>query len=260
MNSITNFFSNKNIEKNNDYKEEFIKILIKKRNNLTTIYGLIDKYSQDTKKKIEVIMKDKKEILETIEQLKNDSNIIYHFYCKDGKLYYVFEYSLVPIIKKFRNDVNINIREEIDGQFSSKITANTIKDILVEPGKYINFCIKNTKIDNYHVLHFLILTKEYKLLNDIIESYKISLTDYESGCGIKYKDLLEIALTVGDTNIVNTINKCYYENKLENDYYMPNDNLEKDKYQKYYQYLNICSTVSSIFSFPFILYIFFYSC
>ena len=74
MSSLTNFFyKSTTVEKNNDYKEELIKILIKKRNNLTTIYALLDKYSQDTKKKMDVF--------EGENQQEKPSNVVLDFMC-----------------------------------------------------------------------------------------------------------------------------------------------------------------------------------
>ena len=52
-------------------------------------------------------------------------------------------------------------------------------------------------------------------MNGIIKKYNILITDHENGCGIKYEDLLNVALASNNTNIVNMINKCYYEKKYE---------------------------------------------
>ena len=253
MFTIRQYFYNPSIEdKNNMYIDIIMDILIKRRNKLFTIYGILNMYSLSCKKKIDDIMNDKTEINNAINLIKNDKNIICYYYCKNDKLYYLFEYSITPTIRTARNNLEITINDFVDGYFASNIDINTIKNILEEPQKYINFSPQKISINNDNILKQLIISNEEKLLEEIIKKYNILITDNENGCGIKYEDLLNVAITSNNTNIVNIINKCYYEKKYEKiNMSMP---IELPKINPYFEYIKISGSIISIISFPFILY------
>lgn len=258
MFAISQYFYGSAVEeKNNIYKDIMIDILIKRRNKLFTVYGILNMYSLSSKKKIDDIMNDKNEIAEAINQIKNDENVIYYYYCKDDKLYYLFEYSITPTIRNSRNNIDITINENVDGCFALNIDIDTIKNVIVEPKKYVNFCPKNLNINGQNILKQLIVSNEEKSFHNIIEKYNVHITDNEAGCGIKYLDLLNIALSVNNANIVNIINKCYYEKKYENinNHNILNNPKIENPHQKYYDYLKFGSRISCTLSFPFVLYI-----
>lgn len=241
FNRITSFFyksqqpsteNNKNI-----YYDAFIDILIKRRDKLLSVYNIISTYSTNSKKKLDDILAEKDDIVQAINNLKQNENIITYYFCKDDKLYYLFEYSLTPTIRKNNitpNDVNIN--EGIDGLFSIYVTVESIKDILTEPKKYINFNPKKITIGNNNILAQLVIFNEEKVLTDIIEKYKIHITDNNIGCGMKYYDLLDLAIKTNNGNIVNILNKCYYEPKIEKPVSSIENIEEDDNYKKYYTY------------------------
>jgi hypothetical protein len=255
------FYGSSTDEKNNMYKDIIIDILIKRRNKLFTVYGILNMYSLSSKKKMDDIMNNKNEILEAINQIKNDENVIYYYYCKGDKLYYLFEYSITPTIRNVRNNIDVLINDNIDGCFALNIDIDTIKNVLVESKKYVNFCPKNLSINGQNILKQLIISNEEKTLENIIEKYNVNITDNESGCGMKYNDLLNLALSINNGNIVNIINKCYYEKKYEKMNKM--NKIDKmieipqieSPYQKYYDYLKIGSRISCTLSLPFVLYI-----
>lgn len=253
MFTISQYFYNPPIEdKNNMYIDIIMDILIKRRNKLFTIYGILNMYSSSCKKKIDDIMNDKIEINNAINSIKNDKNIICYYYCKNDKLFYLFEYSITPTIRTARNNLEITINDSIDGYFALNIDINTIKNILEEPKKYINFSPEKISINNNNILKQLIIANEEKILEEIIKKYNILITDHENGCGIKYVDLLNIALVSNNTNIVNIINKCYYEKKYEkNNINVP---VEQPKINPCIEYIKIGGSIISIVSFPFILY------
>ena len=207
-------------------------------------------------------MNDKKEILEAINQIKNNDNIIYYYYCKDDKLYYLFEYSITPTIRNVRNNnIDIAINDVVDGYFSLNVDIDTIKNVLVDPKKYINFCPKNITINGQNILKQLVLLSDEKTLNAIIEKYNIHITDTVAGCGIKYKDLLDVAISVNNANVVNIINKCYYEKKQGdlNKAEYKEEEKEKNVYKKYFHYLDIASRITGTLALPMMFYITFFS-
>jgi hypothetical protein len=262
MFNISQYFHSKQPElKNNLYKDTFLDILIKRRNKMFTVYGIINMYSLNSKKKIDDIMNDKKDILEAINQLKNNENIIYYYYCKDDKLYYLFEYTITPAVRNIRNNNNIDIaiNDIVDGYFALNIDIDTIKNVLFDPKKYINFCPKNTTINGQNILKQLILLNDEKTLNLIIEKYNIHITDTVVGCGIKYKDLLDVAISVNNSNVVNVINKCYYEKK-QSDFIKTELKEEKESvYKKYFYYLDIASRITGTLALPMMFYITFFA-
>jgi hypothetical protein len=264
MFSISQYFYGSSIEeKNNVYKDIITEILIKRRNKLFTIYGILNTYSINSKKKIDDIMNNKSEIINAINNIKNDTNIIYYYYCKGEKIYYLFEYSITPTIRNTKENIDITINEQIDGEFAIKINVDIIKNILEEPKKYINFSVKNLKMNNSNILKQLIISNEEKMFLDLIEKHDIYITDTESGCGIKYKDLLNIAISSNNSVIVNCINKTYYEKKYENPNKIKELEMEEkeknekihQKYQKYYKYALVGSQISGFISVPLLFYI-----
>jgi hypothetical protein len=259
MFSISQYFYGSSTEdKNNIYRDIMIDILIKRRNKLFTVYGILNMYSLSSKKKMDDIMNDKNEIAEAINQIKNDENVIYYYFCKEDKLYYLFEYSITPTIRNARNNIDITINDNVDGCFSSNIDIDTIKNVLVEPKKYVNFCPKNLNINGQNILKQLVISNEEKTLENIIEKYNVNITDNESGCGIKYLDLLNVALSMNNANnpnIVNIINKCYYEKKYEKINKISESPKIENPNQKYYDYLKLGSRISCTLSLPFVIYI-----
>lgn len=246
------FYGSTQEEKPNIYKNIFLDVLSKRRNKFFTVYALINSYSLSSKKKIEEIILEKSDIQDAVNFLKTNENIITYYYCKGDKLHCIFEYSINPVIKQYNIEIPTN--ESIDNQFATNITIDTIKNIIAEPKKYINFCPKNNMIDNTNILKQIILANEDKLLNEIINKYNISITDSLSGCGIKYKELLEIALNINNANIVNIINKCYYEKKCEKIDILEKLDFEDIKYKKYYQYLTVGGSVVSLIMMPYLFY------
>ena len=204
-----------NETKSNTYYDSFIDILIKRRDKLLSVYSIISTYSINSKRKIDEMLSEKNDISQAINKLKQHENIVTYYYCKDDKFYYLFEYSLTPTIRRNSNDTDISINDSIDGSFSTNITVESIKDILAEPKKYINFDPKKTMIKGNNILSQLIIFNEEKVLTDVIERYKIHITDNMIGCGIKYYDLLDLAIKTNNGNIVNILNKWYYEPKIE---------------------------------------------
>ncbi len=257
MKSISKFIYGSTEEiKDNIYKDLMMEILRKKRNKLFTIYNILNSYSLSCKKKIEDIMNDKNDIAIAIELLKNDENILYYYYCKNDKLYYLFEYTITPDIKNIRNNIDIPINESVDNHFSLNIDIDTIKRVLIEPKKYINFNPKTTSINGNNILKQLIVLNEEKILNNIIDKYNIFITDNEVGCGIKYNDLLNVALESNNVNIVNMINKCYYEKKCEKINKIVDVPIieEDDENKKNIRLIKIVGATIQILSFPILLY------
>lgn len=247
------FYGSTSEEKQNIYKDVFLDVLSKRRNKFFTVYALINSYSLSSKKKIEDILLDKNDIQDAINFLKTNENIIIYYYCKGDKIYYIFEYSINPLIKQYNIEIPIN--DNIDNQFNMNITIDIVKNIVAEPKKYINFCpVKNT-INNSNLLKQIVLANEDKLLNEIINKYNISITDSTSGCGIKYKDLLEAALSINNAIIVNIIDKCYYEKKCEKIDMLEKLDFKDIKYKKYYQYLTVGGSVVSLIMMPYIFYL-----
>lgn len=247
------FYGSSTEEKPNIYKDIFLDVVSKRRNKFFTVFALINAYSITSKKKIDEIIIDKTDILNAINFLKSNENIITYYFCKGDKLFYVFEYSINPIIKQY--NVEIPINENIDSQFNLPITIDIIKNIITEPKKYINFCpIKNT-LNNSNILKEIVLANEDKLLTDIILQYNICITDSISGCGIKYKELLDTALSINNANIVNIINKFYYEKKCEKIDILEKLNFDDIQYKKYYHYLMLGGSIVSLITIPYIVYV-----
>lgn len=261
MNISKYFYKSSSTEeiKDNIYFDIMIEILRKKRNKFFTIYGILNMYSLSSKKKVEDIMNDKNDIDVAIDLIKKNDNIIYYYYCKNNKLYYVFEYTISPDVRAQRNNVEINIIESVDGCFAKNIDTDTLKNILIEPKKYLNFNPKYTNIDGNNILKHLIVLNEEETLKNIIDKYNVSITDNENGCGIKYDDLLQLALESKNVNIVNFINKFYYDKKCnqiktissvqENDINERHKNIE---------IIKIVGSIVNVISFPILLYISFF--
>jgi hypothetical protein len=270
------FFSQQIEEKNNVYKDAFLDILMKRRNKIFSIYGVINMHSINTKKKIDDIMNDKNDVLDAINQIKNNENIICYYYCKDDKIYCLFEYTITPTIRNIKNNnIDIAINDVIDGFFSSNIDIDTIKNVLLEPKKYFNFCPKKLNIGGQNIFKHLVQLNEEKTLSDLLNKYNIHITDTNiytsSGCGIKYQDLLNIALSNNNSNIVNIINTNYYENIKNNgifirefeEYINPDsNNTYQIFYKKYGFHIDVISKISATLTFPLLFFITFfgYSC
>jgi hypothetical protein len=257
MKSISKFIYGSTEEiKDNIYKDLMMEIMRKKRNKLFTIYNILNSYSLSSKKKIEDIMVDKNDISIAIELLKNDENILYYYYCKNDKLYYLFEYTITPDMKNIRNNIDIPINELVDNYFSLNIDIDTIKRALIEPKKYINFNPKTINIHGNNLLKQLIILNEEKILSCIIDKYDIIITDNEIGCGIKYDELLIAALESNNVNIVNMINKCYYEKKCEKLNKIADVPIidEDNEYKKNIKLIKLIGATIQILSFPILLY------
>ena len=191
----------------NVYIAIFLDILMKRKNKLFTIGGMINTHSQNTKKKVKTILNDTIEIKNAITTLQKDSNIICYKYCENNQIYYVFEYSITPTIRRTKEDVKISINE-IDTKFSCDITIDTIKKCLLEPYKYVNFNPLKIKIRERGLLSELIISNEEQLFIKLLEKYSLCLTE-------DYETLLKLAITKNNSNIVNAINKHYYEKDLK---------------------------------------------
>lgn len=262
MKSISKFIYGSSEEiKDNIYKDLMIEILRKKRNKIFTISSILNSYSLSSKKKIEDIMNDKKDISLAIDILKNDENILYYYYCKNDKMYYLFEYTITPEMRNIRDNIDIPINDFIDGSFSANIDIDTIKRIFIEPKKYINFNPKTISINGNNILKQLIIFNEEEILKNIIDKYNICITDTEIGCGIKYEDLLKFALDSNNVKIVHIINKCYYEKKIlkTNNIHVIEDYNECNKN---IELIKVIGSTIQILSFPILLYmaIFKYYC
>jgi hypothetical protein len=261
FNKISSFF-NKNppssVDDNkNIYYDTFMDILVKRRDKLLSVYNIISTYSTNSKKKIDDMLSEKDYISQAIDSLRQNENIVTYYFCKDDKLYYLFEYSLTPtILKNNISPDDININENIDGFFSTYITVDAIKDILSEPKKYINFNPKKITIGGNNILAQLVIFNEEKILTDLIEKYKIHITDNNMGCGIKHHDLLDLAIKTNNGNIVHILDKCYYEPKIEKleKTVSEDDNQQENKYKKYYNYVVQFSPIVNYILLPILLY------
>jgi hypothetical protein len=218
---------------------------------------MINIYSQKTKKKVEDILNDKISISDALIQMKNDNNIIHYYYYHNDNLYLLFEYILneASILKRDR-DIDIKLNCDIDDIFAIKIDIDIIKKMIIEPNKFFNFNIKKNKINGINIIKKIILENDDKMLDCFINNYKIKITDDDTGCGIQYKDLLNDAILSNNCNIVNIINKCYYELK-----YINNINhtsiIEKNTETKTFKILNLnaISNIANIIMIPMLLYI-----
>jgi hypothetical protein len=261
MHQISSYFYSKtpvqNEVKCNVYYDAFIEILIKRRDKLLSVYNIISTYSINSKRKIDDMLSEKNDMIQAINKLKQHENIVTYYYCKDDKFYYLFEYSLTPTIRKNNNDVDISINDSIDGSFSTNISVESIKDILAEPKKYINFDPKKITIKGNNILSQLIIFNEEKVLTDVIEKYKINITDNIIDSGIKYYDLLDLAIKTNNGNIVNILNKCHYEpkiEKMEKTISNKSENYITGTYRVYYDYMIKISPVINCILLPLIFY------
>jgi len=244
------------------YYDAFIEILINRRDKLLSIYNIISTYSVNTKKKIDDMLSEKSDILQAINKLKQHENIVTYYYCKEDKLYHLFEYSLTPTVRKSNDGTGMSINDSIDGSFSVGIVIETIKDILAEPKKYIGFDPRKTTMKDSNIFAQLIMYNEEKMLTDIIERYKIHITDNNIGCGIKYYDLLDLAIKTNNGNIVNILNKWYYEPKIEKMEKIITDDAGDGNdggYKMYYAYMIKISPVINCILLPLIFYTTFFS-
>jgi hypothetical protein len=240
------FYGSETTDKNNAYVDILMNILNKRKNRLFLISNLIQIYSLNSKKKIDDIMNDKDEIKNAMEKIKNDRNIMYYCYFHDNKIYYLFEYTLLPVYRNKKNHVSdIQIDPTIDEYFTGTIDIDIIKDIIVDTKKYINFDPKIIKIKNDHILKQLIITNNDDILDCIMEKYKIKLTDDDNGCGISYQDLINTAIDVNNAVIVNILNKYYYENKYCQLSTSTTNNFSKEKYYNYAIIIN--SVLNALF-------------
>lgn len=258
--NISKYFYNQESEelKDNIYYDIIMDTLRKKRNKLFTIYGILNTYSLFSKKKIDDIMNDKSDISVAIDFIKNDNNVLYYYYCKNDKLYYILEYTITPDIRTQRNNIDININESIDGQFAKLINIDTIKNILIEPKKYLNFNPKNVTINKENLIKYLIKLNEEETLKNIIEKYDICITEKENGCGVKYEELLNDALKSKNVNVVNMINKCFYEKKYKNLNKTENQKEELDKQKENIELIKITGAIINLLTFPILLYMSFF--
>jgi hypothetical protein len=241
-------------ERTNIYKDIFLDLMTKRRNKFFTVFALLNTYSLSSKKKLDEIMNDKLDILEAVNSLKNNENIITYYYCKNDKLYYVFEYSINPIIKE--HHVEIPINENIENNFCLNLDIEIIKNILQEPKKYINFNPQKNTINKENIIKKIIQANEEKTLAEIIDKYDIIILDNDNDicCGIKYNELLESAMVINNAKIVNIINKCYYEKKYEKINLLDKINIENIQQKKYYYYFTLGSSVISLMTIPCIIY------
>ena len=213
MLSISQYFYGSN-DKENPYKSIFIDILTKRRGNLFTVYALLNIYSISSKKKMDDIVLDKNDITNALEYLKIHENIMYYYYCNNDKLYYLFEYVILPSQMKEFSNVNLTINEKIDNLFSRNFDIDVVKNILFEPKKYLNFNPQKNLINNNHILKQLIISNEKKLFKDIIEKFNIVISDNVYDCGIKYSDLVTQIIETNNCEIMHITNKVYYENQI----------------------------------------------
>lgn len=251
-----------NETKCNLYYDAFLDILTKRRDKCLSIYNIINAYSINTKKKIDDMLSEKNDITQAITKLKQHENVVSYFYCKDDKLYHLFEYSLTPTIRKNNIEIETNINETIDGYFAINVTVESIKDIIAEPKKYVNFDPKKITIKGSSILSQLIIFNEEKLLTDIIERYKIHITD--NSIGMKYYDLLDLAIKTNNGNIVNILNRCYYEPKIDKMEKTISENstgitATAHPYRKYYDYMIKLSPPINCILLPWIAYMLLFS-
>jgi hypothetical protein len=214
----------------------------------------------NSKKKIDDILLDKNEIIQAINKLKQYENVVTYYYCKDDKMYYLFEYSLTPTIRKDYCNSEINIDEIIDSSFSLNLTIETIRDIVLEPKKYINFDPRKNTIKGNSILTQLIIFNEEKLLTDVIEKFKVQISDNNNG--VKYHGLLDLAMKTNNGNIVNILNKCYYENKIEKMEKIILEYTEEElsnKYKKFYDWMIKINPIINCILVPIIFYSSFFS-
>jgi hypothetical protein len=249
MYAITQWFYNQETEKkNNIYKTFFMELLEKRKNKLFTISDLIQAYSLKTKKKLSEILVDKDEINSAISLIKLADNILQYYYIKNNMIYNVFSYCTIPVYRD-KNNCSINIEEDVDNLFYEKFTLDNVKDLIAEPKKYINFDFKNISIDGNNILKNLILTKEEDLLDCLIDRFNIQISDDDVEYGITYLELLNTALAINNSNIVNLLNKHYYETKYETNYVPSNESYNV------VNYVTITSSILNIVLTPFVLYV-----
>lgn len=235
-------------EKRNIYKDIFLDLIIKRRNKFFTVFTLLNAYSLMSKKKMDEIINNKSDIQEAINSLKTNENIITYYYCKFDKLYYVFEYSINPVIKEHKIEIPIN--ENIENNFCISFDIEIIKNILQEPKKYINFNIQKNTINGENIIKKIIQANEEKMLLELIEKYDINILDRN-----KCEELLESAMLINNAKIVNIINKCYYEKKYEKIDLLDKINVENIQQKKYYHYFTLGSSIISLMTIPYIIYI-----
>ncbi len=72
-------------------------------------------------------------------------------------------------------NIDITINDNVDGYFALNIDIDTIKNVLVEPKKYVNFCPKNLNINGQNILKQLVILNEEKTLENIIEKYNVNI-------------------------------------------------------------------------------------
>ncbi|ATZ80707.1 hypothetical protein BMW23_0661 [Bodo saltans virus] len=247
-------------ESKNMYDDLFYDILIKRRDKILSTYNIINTYSLNTKKRTEDIMLDKLFLTKTFNKMKNIDGIVCYYYCKGNKLYQLFEYSLTPSIRKSFTENDVHINDIIDSQFALDITIDIIRDALNFPKKYIEFDPKKNKIGELSIFEELILHNEDKLFVELMERFKIRVSDNIVGCGCKYQELLNLAIRLNNGNIVNVLNKCYYEPKILNsdkmtfDLVITEDTEMVKKYKKYKKIAEEIAPLLYIGAIPFIFY------
>jgi hypothetical protein len=206
------------------------------------------------------IMLDKSFLTKTFNKMKNINGVVCYYYCKGNKLYQMFEYSLTPSIRKSFTENDVHINDIIDSQFALDITIDVVRDSLIFPKKYIEFDPKKNKIGELSIIEELILHSEDKLLIELIEKHKIRVSNNMSDCGGKYVDLVNLAIRMNNGNVVNILNKCFYEPQITNsekitlDLVITEDTEMVKKYKKYKKMAEEIAPLLYVGAVPFILY------
>lgn len=237
MYGISNFFAS-TTNKYNIYCDIFHDILIKRRNKLLTMYNILNIHSLNTKKKIEDIMLDKILIQEAISKIKDNDNILIYYYCKDDKIFYLFEYTLTPNTRTKKNDnIEIKLCENIDYQFAINLNVEVVKQLSSDPLKYINFT------PNKNIIKELLTNKDDKTLQYILENYNVNFYDETKNNFVNYNEILDISLALNNAIIVNILNKFYYEKPDRKIIIYNNENKYISLYKKYQEHILLANII-----------------